>query len=85
MSDTALREHGEAIKAALPDAVLGFDIAYGELTMHIAPDHIVDALTWLRDDSGCQYTTLIDICGVDWPARTKRFDVVYHLSLPIFV
>lgn len=22
---------------------------------------------------------LIDLCGVDWPEREKRFDVVYHL------
>lgn len=25
---------------------------------------------------------LLDICGVDWPARTERFDVVYHLLSP---
>ena len=25
---------------------------------------------------------LIDICGVDWPARENRFDVVYHLLSP---
>ena len=31
----------------------------------------------LRDEFG--FTLLIDICGVDWPQRAKRFDVVYHL------
>jgi NADH-quinone oxidoreductase subunit C len=25
---------------------------------------------------------MIDICGVDYPDREKRFDVVYHLLSP---
>jgi hypothetical protein len=30
----------------------------------------------------CQFVNFIDICGVDYPAREKRFDVVYHLLSP---
>ena len=40
---------------------------------------IVDVIAFLRDDPACKFTTLIDICGVDFPARERRFDVVYHL------
>ncbi len=36
-------------------------------------------LKFLRDDSNCQFTQLIDICGVDYPEREERFEVVYHL------
>ena len=36
-------------------------------------------IRFLRDDRACRFTTLIDICGVDYPERTERFDVVYHL------
>jgi NADH-quinone oxidoreductase subunit C len=36
-------------------------------------------LKFLRDDTRCQFTTLVDICGVDWPEREKRFELVYHL------
>jgi NADH-quinone oxidoreductase subunit C len=36
-------------------------------------------LAFLRDDPECQFTILIDICGVDYPSRPRRFDVVYHL------
>ncbi len=39
-------------------------------------------LTYLRDDPACQFVVLIDICGVDYPEREKRFDVVYHLLSP---
>ena len=53
--------------------------AHGELTIVVAADEIVDVLTRLRDDPECQFEVLIDICGVDYPERARRFDVVYHL------
>jgi NADH-quinone oxidoreductase subunit C len=74
-----LIELGAYIESATPDAVFSAAVAHGELTVLCAPEGIVDFLTFLRDDSACRFTTLIDICGVDWPERDKRFDVVYHL------
>lgn len=59
--------------------VTGHTIAFDELTLTAPADTIVPLLTFLRDDPRCLFTTLIDICGVDHPARPKRFDVVYHL------
>ncbi|HBK91821.1 MAG TPA: NADH-quinone oxidoreductase subunit C, partial [Parvularcula sp.] len=40
---------------------------------------IAHVLKFLRDDTLCRFIQLIDICGVDYPQRLKRFDVVYHL------
>jgi NADH-quinone oxidoreductase subunit C len=57
-------------------------IAYGELTLNTTPDNIIALLTFLRDDVQCGFVNIIDVCGVDWPAREKRFDVVYHLLSP---
>jgi NADH-quinone oxidoreductase subunit C len=48
----------------------------------VAPADIARVLTALRDDSQCLFEVLIDICGVDYPEREKRFDVVYHLLSP---
>ena len=73
--------HGH-VKSALGDAITASRITHGELTLDVARDKIVDALTFLRDDPGCRFEVLIDICGVDWPARESRFDVVYHLLSP---
>ena len=56
--------------------------AFGELTLSIARDKIVETLTFLRDDPRCQFISLIDICGVDYPEREQRFEVVYHLLSP---
>lgn len=70
------------ISSSLGAAVLDKRIAVGELTLVVEPARIVEVLTFLRDDKGCRFEVLIDICGVDWPAREKRFDVVYHLLSP---
>jgi NADH-quinone oxidoreductase subunit C len=56
-----------------------YKVAFGELTLTVARDKIVEVLTKLRDDPGLQFEVLLDITGVDWPAREERFDVVYHL------
>ena len=78
----ALSELGAAIVAALPGAVTGRSLAYGELTISAEAAEIVKVVTFLRDDPRCQFISFIDVTAVDWPAREKRFDVVYHLLSP---
>ena len=75
-----LLELGAFIESATPDAVFKTEVApHGELTVHCAAEGIVALMTFLRDNASCQFTVLIDVCGVDWPERERRFDVVYHL------
>jgi NADH-quinone oxidoreductase subunit C len=78
----SLQELGDHVSAALGDTVCASRITHGELTLDVSRDKIVDVLKFLRDDKSCLFEVLIDICGVDWPARTHRFDVVYHLLSP---
>ncbi|WP_075214662.1 NADH-quinone oxidoreductase subunit C [Mongoliimonas terrestris] len=78
----ALQEIAETLKAALPGVSLAHEIAFGDLTVHVAADDIVAVLTVLRDDPKLAFISFVDICGVDYPAREKRFDVVYHLLSP---
>jgi NADH-quinone oxidoreductase subunit C len=33
----------------------------------------------LRDTPSLQFEQVMDLCGVDWPDRAERFDVVYNL------
>jgi NADH-quinone oxidoreductase subunit C len=58
------------------------EIAYGELTVTVAPEDIVALATFLRDDPACQFVSMIDVSGADYPSRAKRFDVLYHLLSP---
>src|SRR5689334_13199085 len=77
--EQALRDLSDHIAAALGGDVLDSKIALGELTIQVPADRIVKVLTFLRDDGNCQFIELVDITGLDWPERAKRFDVVYHL------
>lgn len=80
MSKTeTMTELGAHISAALSDDVRSVDVAHEELTLTIHRDRVLKVLRFLRDDALCRFTTLIDICGVDWPSRTDRFEVVYHM------
>jgi len=66
-------------KAALGALLKSSHVAFGELTLTVGRTDIIDVLTKLRDDDGCQFEILIDVCGVDYPERANRFEVVYHL------
>jgi NADH-quinone oxidoreductase subunit C len=57
-------------------------LAYGELTLVVEAADIVDVLAFLKSDPQCQFVSIIDISGADYPQREKRFDVVYHLLSP---
>lgn len=68
----------EKLGARIQEAV----VAYGELTLTVEPEDIVSVLTFLRRDVQCQFVSIIDVCGADYPSRPRRFDVVYHLLSP---
>ena len=78
----SLSELGEHIAANLGPALERWSVEHTELTLECDPVHIVSVLRMLRDDPRCRFVCLIDICGVDWPQRERRFDVVYHLLSP---
>ena len=78
MTDS-LHEVGDRVRASLPEAVIETEIAHGELVVLVEKDAIVSVLTFLRDDAGCQFRCLVDVCGVDYPTREARFEVVYNL------
>jgi NADH-quinone oxidoreductase subunit C len=75
----ALSDH---IASSLGEAVEDRAIAYDELTIVVRREDIVRVVTFLRDDPQCRFVCFIDICGADYPARERRFDVVYHFLAP---
>jgi NADH-quinone oxidoreductase subunit C len=80
--DETLTSLGATIAAALPGAVTGHAVAFGELAITANAADIVKVVTFLRDDERCQFVSFIDVTAVDWPSRERRFDVVYHLLSP---
>ncbi len=74
----ALHDLGEHIAGKMPDAVRKFDIKFGDLVLYAERDAIVSLADFLKRDALCNFETLIDICGVDYPERGQRFEIVYH-------
>ena len=78
----ALNEMVELIRAALPNEIVSLDVGLGEITLTVEAADIVRTLRTLRDRPDLEFWNIVDICGVDYPARDRRFDVVYHLLSP---
>ncbi len=72
----ALKGH---VTGLLGSSLESADIAYGELNLRVKATDIVGVLMRLRDDAACLFHCFVDLAGADYPAREKRFDVVYHL------
>jgi NADH-quinone oxidoreductase subunit C len=79
MDEQALTELAEHISSRLADEVIETEIRLGELIVLVHAEQIVRVLKFLRDDQQCLFKLLVDLCGVDYPERSDRFEVVYNL------
>jgi NADH-quinone oxidoreductase subunit C len=69
----------DAVVNELGTVISSTEIINGELVVDVPRDSIVKVLTFLRDDVNCQFKMLMELCGVDFPEREDRFDIVYCL------
>ena len=74
---TKLEQLGHLV-GSLP-GVRSVSIRLEELTAIADRDGLLVLMTTLRDDPRFAFEQLMDVCGVDWPERAERFDVVYNL------
>jgi NADH-quinone oxidoreductase subunit C len=77
----SLQDIAAAIELQL-DGKVSLSMAHHELTLTTSREALLDVLRYLRDDTKMQFWSIIDICGVDYPERPERFEVVYHLLSP---
>jgi NADH-quinone oxidoreductase subunit C len=75
----ALEELLATLEPVLGEVLVDKAIAHGELTITVAGAALARVLTYLRDEPALMFKELVDLCGVDYPERERRFDVVYHL------
>ena len=80
--DETLAELGTYLESALDSAIESWKVRNHELTVIVSRTEINKVARFLRDDPRCQFVNITDLCGVDYPAREKRFEVVYHLLSP---
>ena len=77
--DAKLQALAEHISAELSDALIATELRRDELSARIEREALPRVLKFLRDDLGCAFSVLCDICGVDYPDRPLRFELVYNL------
>ncbi len=77
-----LPELGKHVAGELGETVASWEIAFGELNINLKRQCVIEAMRFLRDDKRTNFISFIDLCGVDYPEREARFDVVYHLLSP---
>lgn len=71
--------YAEEIQSRLADGITSFDTTGNELVFHVKRESLLAVMAYLRDADETQFKQLIDICGVDYPNRGERFEVVYQL------
>lgn len=50
-----------------------------EVELCIAPGGILPVITFLKKHHRTQFTNIVDIAGMDVPARANRFEIIYNL------
>jgi NADH-quinone oxidoreductase subunit C len=74
-----LHDIGDRLTVAFREQVSGVAIIHGELMAAVKREALLAVLAYLRDDPECSFKQLVDVCGVDYPDRAERFEVVYNL------
>jgi NADH-quinone oxidoreductase subunit C len=69
-----------ALREGLGEAVEAVRISGGDLTLRVRRESIAEVCAALKGTHG--FTCLVDLCGVDFPGREPRFEVVYHAYSP---
>lgn len=79
MPGEALKDLADYIEENLEGHFIESHFAQDELVIKVKRESIDRVLDFLRDDKECHFELLIDICGVDYPDRAERFEIVYNL------
>ena len=79
MTRQALQELGGYLTESLAGDVERFEVIRGEAILWVPASALTRVMNFLRDDPKCLFKMVVDICGVDYPEREKRFEVVYNL------
>ncbi len=79
MSVENLENLGEYIEASMAPLILKKEMQQDEMCFTVRREGLKRFVTFLLNDANCDFRQLIDICGVDYPERDERFEVVYQL------
>src|SRR5690606_27263652 len=76
---SALKDLGDYLEGARPGDVMRVEMIRGQLIVWTSRQHLIELLTFLRDDPNTLFKQLVDVTCVDYPSRPERFELVYNL------
>ena len=76
LNDTLKEDYSHFLLSNLP--IYNVTFARNEVTIIVPHSELFNVILFLRDNTNCQYRTIIDMCAVDYPERENRFEVVYN-------
>ena len=79
IEEQSLTELSDYLFSALAGHLTESGVCKEELIVVCDVSSLIKVLKFLRDDIQCQFKQLTDLCGVDYPDRESRFEIVYHL------
>lgn len=56
----------DLLRSVKPAAILGSHALAGDMTVVVKRDHLLDVMTFLRDDPRCRMDVLVDVTAVDY-------------------
>ena len=77
--DSFLSKTVDLISSSFPEAITKQSYRFDQLTLTLELSELKNVIRFLKDDPRCNFHCFIDLCGVDFPNRPVRFEVVYHL------
>jgi len=77
--DSFLSKTVDLISNSFPEAITKQSYRFDQLTLTLELSELKNVIRFLKDDPRCNFHCFIDLCGVDFPNRPVRFEVVYHL------
>lgn len=67
------------LRLTLPKWIKNFRYSKKEATLVVHAEYVFPLLCFLKNHSNTRFRVLVDVCGVDYPSRQQRFEVVYNL------
>ena len=69
----------EKLKEKFGDKITNTDLQFGIMSVSADREHIIHVMEFLKGDEELSFIFLTDLCGVHYPHRDHKFEVVYHL------
>jgi len=74
-----IQELEKAVNSELASKIKKSTISFNEIMLELDVENLFSIVQFLKSNDNCKFRQLIDIAGVDFPERDKRFRLIYLL------